>query len=88
MFRPVSAAVIRCRGPPDGCVSKPRTHQPTSHTSGEGGSPWIQRVNHSGTFVNSSKQKKRFDEAAQLPFADDDKNDINNDSDQEKSNHE
>ena len=36
----------------------------------------------------SSKQKKRFDEAAQLPFADDDKNDINNDSDQEKSNHE
>lgn len=39
----------------------------------------------------SSKQKKRFDEAAQLPFADEDnndKNDINNDSDQEKSNHE
>lgn len=36
----------------------------------------------------SSKQKKRFDEAANLPFADDDNNDINNDSDQEKSNHE
>lgn len=36
----------------------------------------------------SAKSKKRFDEAAQLPFADDDKNDINKDSDQEKSNHE
>ena len=33
----------------------------------------------------SSKQKKRFDEASQLPFADEDKN---NESDQEKSNHE
>lgn len=35
----------------------------------------------------SKKSKKRFDEAAQLPFADEDK-DINNKSDQEKSNHE
>jgi len=33
----------------------------------------------------SAKSKKRFDEAANLPFADDD---INNDSQQEKSNHE
>jgi len=33
----------------------------------------------------SSKSKKSFDEAANLPFADDD---INNDSQQEKSNHE
>ncbi|MEZ5524721.1 MAG: cbb3-type cytochrome c oxidase subunit 3 [Pseudomonadales bacterium] len=33
----------------------------------------------------SSKRKKRFDEAAQLPFADED---TNNKSDQEKSNHE
>jgi cytochrome c oxidase cbb3-type subunit 4 len=33
----------------------------------------------------SSKNKSRFDEAEQLPFADDD---INNDSQQEKSNHE
>lgn len=33
----------------------------------------------------SAKNKKRFDEAKQLPFADDD---INNDSQQEKSNHE
>ena len=33
----------------------------------------------------SAKNKSRFDEAEQLPFADDD---INNDSQQEKSNHE
>ncbi len=33
----------------------------------------------------SAKSKKSFDEAANLPFADDD---INNDSQQEKSNHE
>lgn len=33
----------------------------------------------------SAKNKKSFDEAKQLPFADDD---INNDSQQEKSNHE
>jgi cytochrome c oxidase cbb3-type subunit 4 len=33
----------------------------------------------------SSKNKNRFNEAEQLPFADDD---INNDSQQEKSNHE
>lgn len=36
----------------------------------------------------SSKNKKRFEEAEQLPFADEDNNNINNDSQQEKSNHE